>query len=290
MSVLKKKKSRLKTKFRVTIFNDETLQDVNTFFISKMNVLTYVGFFFVISSIITALLLIYTPLSILLPFQENTDTQRKIISNAVQIDSLQRKMNAQRFYLEKFKLILEGGTYTDTSGISKAIYNDSTSNLNELDFSTSSLDSVLRAEIESSEKSNLSVIENVSTSTSLKNLHFFMPVKGIVTNGFEPKIGHYAIDIVAGANEPILAALSGTVIFSSWTTETGYVIQIQHSNDLLTVYKHNSVLLKKSGDRVEAGETIAIIGNSGEITTGPHLHFELWHKGVPVNPEDYIAF
>ena len=101
---------------------------------------------------------------------------------------------------------------------------------------------------------------------------------------------HYGVDIVAPADEPILASLKGTVILSTWTLGTGNIIQIQHENDIITVYKHNSMLLKKSGDVVKAGEPIAIIGNSGELSTGPHLHFELWYKGIPVNPEKYIKF
>jgi murein DD-endopeptidase MepM/ murein hydrolase activator NlpD len=115
-------------------------------------------------------------------------------------------------------------------------------------------------------------------------------VNGIVTNSFKGSENHFGTDIVAGPNEVVKATLDGTIILSTWTIETGNVVQIQHDNDLISVYKHNAEILKNMGKRVKAGEPIAIIGNSGELTTGPHLHFELWYKGKPVNPEEYITF
>jgi len=115
-------------------------------------------------------------------------------------------------------------------------------------------------------------------------------VKGLVTNSFNPSENHYGTDIVTASNNVVVATLDGTVILDNWTLETGYVIQIQHDNNLLSIYKHNSELLKKAGNHVTAGEAIAIIGNSGELTSGPHLHFELWHNGTSIDPEDYVAF
>lgn len=124
----------------------------------------------------------------------------------------------------------------------------------------------------------------------LKDMFFFSPVKGIVSNKYDSRTGHLGVDVVADKDAPLKAIYDGTVIMASWTDETGYVITVQHQSNLLTVYKHCSVLLKKTGDFVRAGEILAIIGNSGELTTGPHLHFELWHKGNPINPEGLIAF
>jgi len=121
-------------------------------------------------------------------------------------------------------------------------------------------------------------------------LHFIVPLKGIVSNEFNHEKSHFGIDIVPGNDETVLATLSGTVILSTWSVETGYIIAIQHNWNLVSFYKHNSVLLKKVGDRVKTGESIAIVGNSGEQTTGPHLHFEIWHNGTPTNPRDYIIF
>ena len=124
----------------------------------------------------------------------------------------------------------------------------------------------------------------------MKELFFFPPIIGIITAPFNPKIEHYGVDIVAKEKEPIKCIANGVVIFSSWTVEEGWIIAIQHSKNFVSIYKHNSALLKKVGNFVEAGDIIAIMGNSGELTTGPHLHFELWYEGVPVNPADFILF
>jgi murein DD-endopeptidase MepM/ murein hydrolase activator NlpD len=126
--------------------------------------------------------------------------------------------------------------------------------------------------------------------SSIGGALFFSPLKGVITNDFNNLNRHYGVDIVAGMNETIKAVLDGTVIFSNWTLETGYVIAIQHPQNIVSIYKHNSALLKKVGESVRAGDPIAIIGETGELSTGPHLHFELWNEGNPVNPRDYITF
>jgi len=127
--------------------------------------------------------------------------------------------------------------------------------------------------------------------TSLANIHFFPPVKGIISSNFDTRTRHYATDIVTQPKAVVSSTLEGTVIMTGWTMETGFVIAIQHANNLLSVYKHNARLLKEMGDRVWAGEAISIVGDSGELyTSGPHLHFELWHNGVPLDPAQYIYF
>ena len=147
----------------------------------------------------------------------------------------------------------------------------------------------MRTEIEQQDKYNLSV-GNEPGSGSISNFYFFTPVKGTITTKFNSTEKHFGVDVVAAPDAVIKSTLDGTVVMSDWTSQTGYVIAIQHSNNLFSIYKHNSALLKSAGNVVKAGEVIAIIGNSGEITTGPHLHFELWYNGAPVDPTDYIAF
>ena len=154
---------------------------------------------------------------------------------------------------------------------------------------------MLRVEVEGQEKYAVSSRHSSSSShqqpvSEITSYLFFTPVKGIVTNNFDPLNHHYGIDIVAKPNEPVKSILEGTVIFSDWTLETGYTIAIQHQQNMISVYKHNSSILKKTGSFVKAGEPIAIIGNTGELTTGPHLHFELWYNGNPINPRDHISF
>jgi murein DD-endopeptidase MepM/ murein hydrolase activator NlpD len=148
-------------------------------------------------------------------------------------------------------------------------------------------DAELRKRIESLDQYSLAAGNQKSDMSSLL---FFPPLKGTVTNTFNPVKKHYGIDIVANANEPIKATLDGTVIFSNFTSETGHVIGIQHSGNVFSIYKHNSALLKKAGDSVKAGEVIAIIGNSGELSEGPHLHFEIWYNGNAVNPRKFVLF
>ncbi|MCX6280975.1 MAG: M23 family metallopeptidase [Bacteroidetes bacterium] len=152
----------------------------------------------------------------------------------------------------------------------------------------------MRADVESRAKYSLYKAESAETSVagkgSIGGVLFFTPLKGVITNGFDPVNKHYGVDIVAKQNEAIKSVLDGTVILSNWTLETGYVLAIQHSQNIVSMYKHNSAILVKTGDYVKAGEAVAIIGETGEYTTGPHLHFELWYEGKPVNPKDYISF
>jgi len=152
-------------------------------------------------------------------------------------------------------------------------------------------DTKLREQIES--ESHYSLIfsdDNENGSSGLSRVHFFRPVDGVVTSEFNQELGHYGIDIAAAENTPVKTSLDGTVIMSSWTLQTGYVLAIQHTNSLISFYKHNSVLFKKVGNFVSSGEVVAAVGSSGEQTTGPHLHFELWHNGIPINPRDHIVF
>jgi len=155
-------------------------------------------------------------------------------------------------------------------------------------------DSLLRIQIENQGKYSLYKIENNEADSkkrySLGNLLFFTPLKGVITSEFNPAERHFGVDVVSKQNEAIKSVLDGTVIFSDWTVETGYVIAIQHTQNLVSVYKHNSALLKKQGELVKAGEAIAIVGESGELKTGPHLHFELWSEGNPLDPKEYITF
>ena len=167
---------------------------------------------------------------------------------------------------------------------------DTTVRYEHIHIKPSAGDSLLRKQIESQDVYSLAFNPSKSQKNGVADFLFFMPLKGVVTNSFNAKEEHFGVDIAAPENEAIKAALDGTVTISTWTSETGYVIQIQHENNLISVYKHNSTLLKKSGQFVKAGDVIAIIGNSGELSTGPHLHFELWYNGNPIDPQEYMIF
>ncbi|MEL6359330.1 MAG: M23 family metallopeptidase, partial [Bacteroidota bacterium] len=152
----------------------------------------------------------------------------------------------------------------------------------------SEADAQLRSEFENSEPGLLNAYDN--SLADLQALFFFPPVNGIITTPFKRNMGHYGVDIVTKARQPIKCVADGVVIFSSWTVEAGWVIMVQHSSNLVSIYKHNASLSKKVGSFVKSGDVIAIVGNSGELSTGPHLHFELWYEGNPINPAYFIAF
>lgn len=286
----KEKKERivqkLKNKYQLTVYNVNTLEQVFTLHLSRLNVFAYVGVFVIIISFFVSLLFIYTPLNLLLPAQQNSRLSRQLAANAFKLDSLQNEVSIRDRYFENIQNIMLGKQVNNF----ESTY-DTSLRKDKLEFTRSKHDSILRKQIELEEQKNMTKISDpTGTGVSLKNLHFFMPVKGIVTNKFDLMGGHPAIDIVSEPNEPVLSTLEGTVTFATWSLTTGYVIQVQHAHNLISTYKHNSSLLKKEGDHVKAGEPIAIIGNTGELSTGPHLHFELWYNGSPINPEDYIAF
>jgi murein DD-endopeptidase MepM/ murein hydrolase activator NlpD len=276
---------KLKSKYRLSILNDQTFEEVWVMRLSRLNVIAAVGGMAIILVTIVTLLIAFTPLREFIPNYPDGNTRRSIVQNALKSDSLERELRQWKIYLGNLHTILRGGSPDNLESLS-----DTAVRYKEINFKRSVEDSLLRMQIESEELYNLSLVDNKKDVNSLARLHFFAPVKGVITNTFKIQQAHFGVDIVAPPNEVIVAISDGTVTFSSWTLETGYVIQIMHGNNLLSVYKHNSKLLKQSGTQVKAGEAIAIIGNSGELTTGPHLHFELWYNGSPINPEQYIVF
>lgn len=274
---------KLRNKYRLVILNDETFEEKLSLKLSRLNVFFIVGFLMIFLIVSTTLLIAFTPLREYIPGYSSTALRRKAFELALKSDSLQNQINYNERYLLNIRKILEGKPLIDfaDSAVSDSVVQA------ELGKKLSKEDSMLRAFVEEEERFNISQL--VESGVGFR-LSFFAPVKGLITNSFNPAESHLGVDIVADQNEVIKAAQDGVVVFSGWTAETGYVIIIQHPGELLSAYKHNSSLMKEAGQTVEAGDPIAIIGNSGELTTGPHLHFELWYQGNPVNPEDYISF
>ena len=215
-------------------------------------------------------------------------TNRRIIDLSMRIDSLEIESAAKDRYITNIKRILEGSDsiYAATD----AQYGDQQAFLGDQVFSESidPVDSQFRAAYESGDLGLIAL--GADNADEIRDMYLFNPVTGYVSGDYEPSANHFGLDIVARENEPIKAVADGVVVFSSWTLDGGYVIGVQHRGNLLSVYKHNSELLKNVGSFVSGGEIIAIIGNTGELTTGPHLHLELWYKGNPVNPEDFFTF
>lgn len=278
------KEKKQHNQYRIIFYNDTNLQEETSFSITPLNIAAYIGGLFIIITFFVILLFLYTPLNSFLPSSKDKALKEQLAESSDKLDSVARILNQRQEYFMRIKLLMEGKdleTYTETEDT--AILSRQ-----KVDFTKSKHDSILRLLIEEEEAQTLAMINNQLENDKFKNLNFFMPVKGVITTKFDSE--HLGIDIVAKEDEPILATLPGTVTLADWSLGTGNTIQIQHEDNIISIYKHNSTLLKKVGDKVKAGEPIAIIGNSGELTTGPHLHFELWHNGVAINPEDYIAY
>ncbi len=281
---------KLRSKYRMVIFNDETFEERFIFRLTRLNVLSVFISLGIIFTSLTFILIIYTPIKEYIPGYPSDYQRESLIKLNVLADSLQNELTSKDIFFESIKNIVEGKDFVEEPELQTT----ENKSYDSIKLKSSIEDSLLRLEFESQNLHNLYISETTETTekdlVSIRNLSFYPPVEGIVTSKFDLSEDHFGIDIVSKHNSAIKAILDGTVIFSGWTLETGYIVALQHEQNIISFYKHNSVLLKKQGEIVSAGEPIAIIGESGEISTGPHLHFELWHNGTPVNPADYIIF
>ena len=275
---------KLKRRFRLVILNEDTLEESAAFSLRPLRVFVVTGLSILLLIILTTLLIAFTPLKEYIPGYADVKMQRRVFNLVLKADSMERALAARDAYIENIRDIVNGNVNTAEPPRQSAgtVRYDTVQQLRK-----SVADANLRKEIES--QNPLSLQASPSPG-GISGFLFFPPLKGTVTTRFDATRKHFGIDIVSNANESIKATLDGTVILSNFTSETGYVIAVQHGNNLLSFYKHNSALLKKAGDYVKAGEVIAIIGNSGELSTGPHLHFELWYNGSPMDPQKYVAF
>lgn len=282
----RKLREKLKDRYRLVIFNEDTIENVWQGVLSRMNFIVWIGLIGILLVAIGIVLVSFTPLREYIPGYPDGNIRRTFILNSLKADSLSHRISLQDQYIENVRSILRG---KDTE---KFIDTATEISPKLVDFDTTIFDSAFVLEYEQEEKYGVSNIFQLSEKEdfNLNKLHFFCPVKGSITNEFDASKNHFGIDLASNLNEPVLSVLPGTIVLVGWTIETGYVIQIQHKNNLISIYKHNSQLLKKTGDKVNAGEPIAIIGNTGEYSTGPHLHFEIWYNGNPLNPKNYIVF
>ena len=275
---------KLKNRYRLIIYNDSTFQTVWSTRLTRMNVFIIGGMGGLVLIFMTVLIIAYTPVKQLIPGYPSGNVRNLMVKNAIMLDSLDQQIKLRDNYFDKIKALIKGDVPDEPDYVADTVIRSSNMNFQEYNH-----DSLFRQNL-LEEQLDLSLQKGDVKQTNIANIHFFTPLKGMVSQKFEKSIDHFAVDVVGLPNSRISAVLAGTVIFSGWTVETGYVIYIQHDNNLVSVYKHNSELLKVVGDHVEAGEVIAFMGNTGELSTGPHLHFELWHKGIPLDPEQYIDF
>jgi len=275
--------NKLKDQYRLTIFNDSTFQSVWSIKLSRLKVFTLFSVASLIIVILVTFIIAATGLREYIPGYPDAKQRQMMVDTALKVDSLEIELAKRDRFFKGIKSIISGEVPDDNNAI------DTASETYDVSFSEYNHDSVFQDNL-LAEQTSLSIQNNTRKKTELSQMHFYVPVKGIVTNHFNQSGDHFGVDLVSDPNARICTVLEGTVIFSGWTLETGYVMYIQHDADLVSVYKHNAELLKTTGDKVKAGEAVAIIGNSGELTTGPHLHFELWHRGNAINPEQYIDF
>ncbi|MFD2588037.1 M23 family metallopeptidase [Croceitalea marina] len=277
-------KRKLLHKYRLVILNESTFEEKISFKLSRLNVFVTGTLFIIILIGLTTLLVAFTPLREYIPGYSSTRLKRQATELTYKTDSLVAVLEYTNKYLENVRLVLRGDIENNE------INRDSLFEQFKLDPSTIDLkpireDLALREQVELEDKYNL-----FERNTGNAGEVLFSPINGSVTQGYDLQKKHYATDISATKDTPVKAVADGTVIFAEWTSDTGYVIIVEHKEDLISVYKHNGSLSKSQGDIIKAGEVIAGVGNTGELTTGPHLHFELWKKGKPLNPQDYIDF
>lgn len=275
---------RLKYKYKLSVINETSYEEVFNFRLSQLHVLTALSVLAVILVVLTILLIAFTDLREFIPGYPDGNMRQMIAQNALRVDSLENELLKRDRFFKSIRLVLNGG---DTTSLERSREDTARYRNDTIRFQISEQENEFRAAIEERERFNLSL---GMKEQNHDYYHFFPPVEGIVTQSFDEKKRHYGTDIVAKANAKVAAVLDGVVIFTDWTVKTGYVIQVQHTNDLISVYKHNSILLKKQGDYVRAGEVLGVVGNIGEESSGPHLHFELWRAGNPLNPENFIKF
>jgi len=286
LNISNKIKSWIETRYLFVIRREEDFSVINSFSITKIK-MTLLVFLFFLSALIFSLIISRTLLAQWLdPVYQETENTQRIYALSEMVDSLYHEVEAKDQYVANIRRLMSG-EHPDTAG---AILNQPILELDRsgLDlYKGGTATQRIRKEFESIplDESSFRRLGGSFTET-----YFFPPLKGVVTSIFNSRDGHFGVDVAAAENEPVKAIAQGTVIFSTWTLETGYNIGVQHSNELVSIYKHNSVLLKQVGDPVKGGEIISIIGNTGEQTTGQHLHLELWYKGTPLNPQEFITF
>ena len=270
---------KLKNKYRLVILNDGTFEERVSLKITPFKVVLITFVLSLLLIFLTLLLFSFTPLNEYIPGKTNAETQKSLIKIAIDVDSIRAHTEEKDLYLKHLKTILSGEVVETNFQREESGVVEKNNSLN-----TSKEDSLFRLRVE--EKSNGDYI----SLSSEPNIYFINPVSGTIVDGYNMESKHLGVDLVCKENAIICSVSEGVIVTSDWTKETGFVIGVQHSRGFLSFYKHNSVLLKDVGEHVKGGDPIAIVGNSGEFTSGPHLHFELWKNGQSVNPENYISF
>ena len=287
MSKKKKKDKHLANKllhkYRLVVLNEDTFEERFAIKLNRLNVFVLTALSSIFLVVFTTLLIAYTPLKEYIPGYSSTSLKKKATVLTYKADSLQQQILINERYYASIKKVLTGDVLEvnfNRDSIIEAAKNDE-----QITVLTNREDSLLREKADKEDKYNL-----FETETNTTNFVLFPPVNGTLSDNYNIEEKHFAVDVVVPENTPVKATADGTVIFVEWTVSTGYVVILEHKNELISIYKHNGSVTKDQGDLVKAGEVIAMSGNTGEFSTGPHLHFELWSKGYPINPTNFIDF
>ena len=277
-------RQKLINKYRLVVLNEDTFEEKLSFKLTRLNVFIFGGLFSILLIVGTIFLIAFTQLREYIPGYSSTQLKRSATQLIYKADSLQQVLEVNNVYIQRVRDLLTGEisdvTFNRDSVLQTIQYDKDSVNL-----SPSEADLEFRLDVESADR--YSIFNEATKSAAIV---FFAPVVGTLTDGYNPKTKHFAVDIAVEMGTPVKSVADGTVIFSAWTSETGHVVIVKHSGGFISVYKHNTAIHKELGDLVKSGEVIASAGNTGEFSTGPHLHFELWNEGYPVNPVNYIDF
>lgn len=278
-----KLKQKLTDKYRLVVLNEDTFEERFSLKLSRLNVFVLGGVFSILLVAVTAVIIAFTPIKEYIPGYASSKLKAAAIKLTFEADALKQKLAILENYTKALKPVLTGEITSEE--IDSVQVKARQSIIDESALDASKEDSLFREKID--RETRFAILNN---SESNIKIVFFAPLSGTISQNFEANSKHFAIDIVAKSGTPVKAAADGTVIFSGWSAETGYVLLLKHDNDYITVYKHNGNLLKQQGDFVLSGEVIASVGSTGELSTGPHLHFELWRGGYAMNPINFIDF
>lgn len=280
-----KDRSKLFDTFKLLVVNDETFEEVFSQRLSRLNAFVFLVIFVGLVSTLSFFVIAATPLRYLIPGIESAALQREVETLLVKTDSLQRVIETDSKYLDGIRRVLSGEVVYEAPEIdSTSVFMDAPSTDQLLE----TRKSIAMLELENQVKKEEAFSPVVEASVS--NPLYFAPLSGVVSSAYDPAVGHLAIDIAAAEGTGVKAITDGTVLHAEWSANTGYNLVVVHQGETVSVYKHNGVIFKKQGDTVTAGEIIASVGNTGELSSGSHLHFELWKQGKPVNPQQYIKF
>lgn len=277
---------RLRNRYRLSLIHDETFQERFSLRLTPLNVILVVLGLFMVSGGIVYSLVAFTPLrQHVIPGYLSDSYREDAVYSRAQVDSLKDVTARQDRYIQDLRIVLGGGVITPASQDTT----NQSAQPGDLEFEMIEEDSLLRERVGQEPSLGLD-FETGGEDATLANLLLFKPLEGTLTGRFDTRVQHFGVDVVAPENSVVKAVKEGTVFFAGFTIDGGHEIHVQHANNVVSVYKHNSKLFKQTGDRVETGESVAVVGNTGGYTDGPHLHFELWIEGVPVDPEDYLAW